>query len=140
MLFRSDSDEDDEPAEVTGSNGVTGGADHKEPTDERKAAMDRAMEAKRLKKEGKPGEAKMAKRFGKEEDNMLSDDHSEEADHQMGIPKSKKDQLSGEYEGGVAEETGPSGVSTGYAEHKKNQNPYSKTGFGSTYKIGRAHV
>jgi hypothetical protein len=50
---------------------------HKESTDERKAAADRAFEAKRLKKEGKPGEAKMAKRFGKEEDEMISEDHSE---------------------------------------------------------------
>lgn len=50
---------------------------HKEPTAERKAAADRAFEAKRLKKEGKPGMAKMAKRFGKEEDEMLSEDHSE---------------------------------------------------------------
>lgn len=131
-----DSDEDDEPAEVTGPGGVTGGADHKESTDERKAAMDRAMEAKRLKKEGKGGEAKMVKRFGKEEDEMLSDEHAEGLEAQAGVQKSKKDMLSGEFDGGVAEETGPSGVSTGYAEHKKDQNPYSKTGFGSTYKEG----
>jgi hypothetical protein len=50
---------------------------HKESTDERKAAADRSAEAKRLKKEGKPGEAKMAKRFGKEEDKMISEDHAE---------------------------------------------------------------
>jgi len=131
-----DSDEDDEPAERTGPSGVTGGADHAEPKAERKAAADRAFEAKRLKKEGKPGEAEMAKRFGKEEDEMLSDEHAEGLEAQAGVQKSKKDMLSGEYDGGVAEETGPSGVSTGYAEHKKDQNPYSKTGFGSTYKEG----
>jgi hypothetical protein len=78
----------------------------------------------------------MAKRFGKEEDEMLSDEHAEGLEGQAGIPKSKKDQLSGEFEGGVAEETGPSGVSTGYAEHKKSDNPYTRTGFGSTYKEG----
>ena len=50
---------------------------HKESTDERKAAADRAFEAKRLKKEGKPGEAKEVKRFGKEEDKLISDDHGE---------------------------------------------------------------
>jgi len=50
---------------------------HKESTNERKAAADRSAEAKRLKQEGKPGEAKMAKRFGKEEDNLISDDHGE---------------------------------------------------------------
>jgi hypothetical protein len=50
---------------------------HKESTDERKAAADRSAEAKRLKKEGKPGEAKMAKRFGKEEDKLISEDHAE---------------------------------------------------------------
>jgi len=55
-------------------------------------------------------------------------------DRQMGIPRSKKDMLSGEFEGGVAEETGPSGVSTGYAEHDEDDNPYTRTGFGSTYK------
>jgi hypothetical protein len=38
---------------------------HKESTAERKAAADRAFEAKRLKKEGKEGEAKEVKRFGK---------------------------------------------------------------------------
>jgi hypothetical protein len=63
-------------------------------------------------------------------------DHGEGLEAEAGIPKSKKDMLSGEFEGGVGEETGPSGVSAGYAEHKKNQNPYSKTGFGSTYKEG----
>jgi hypothetical protein len=50
---------------------------HKESTDERKAAADRAAEAKRLKKEGKSGEAKMAKRFGKEEDKLIAEDHAE---------------------------------------------------------------
>jgi hypothetical protein len=52
----------------------------------------------------------------------------------MGVPKSKKDMLSGEYDGGVGEETGPSGVTTGYAEHDEDDNPYTRTGFGSTYK------
>ena len=139
-----DSDEDDEPAEKTGPSGVTGGADHKESTDERKAAADRAFEAKRLKKEGKPGEAKMVKRFGKEEDELIAD-HAEEYDydeesevlHQAGIPRSRKGQLSGEYEGGVAQETGPSGVKPGvdtpFGEHESEDNPYTKTGFGSTY-------
>ena len=50
---------------------------HKEATAERKAAADRALEAKRLKKEGQPGKAKMVKRFGKEEDKLISEDHSE---------------------------------------------------------------
>jgi hypothetical protein len=50
---------------------------YEESKDERKAAADRSAEAKRLKKEGKPGEAKMAKRFGKEEDKMISEDHAE---------------------------------------------------------------
>ena len=53
------------------------GTNHKESTDERKAAADRAAEAKRLKKEGKSGEAKMVKRFGKEEDKLISEDHAE---------------------------------------------------------------
>jgi hypothetical protein len=60
--------------------------------------------------------------------------YEEGLEAEAGIPKSKKDQLSGEYEGGVAEETGPSGVSTGYAEHDEDDNPYTRTGFGSTYK------
>jgi hypothetical protein len=155
-----DSDEDDEPAEVTGPSGVTGGADHgemeygdmsklppalrkraeevkekghfaedhKESTRERKAAADRGFEAKRQRKEGKMGEAEETKELMKFEDK-----HSE-VEHQAGVPKSKKDMLSGEYEGGVGEETGPSGVSTGYAEHDEDDNPYTKTGFGSTYK------
>jgi hypothetical protein len=51
---------------------------HKESTDERKAAADRAFEAKRLKKEGKGGEAKEVKRFGKEEDELIKEaKHSE---------------------------------------------------------------
>ena len=51
---------------------------YEESKDERKAAADRAFEAKRLKKEGKPGEAKMAKRFGKEEDELIKESkHSE---------------------------------------------------------------
>ena len=51
---------------------------YEESKDERKAAADRSAEAKRLKKEGKPGEAKMAKRFGKEEDELIKESkHSE---------------------------------------------------------------
>ena len=50
---------------------------HKEPKAERKAAMDRALEAKRMKKEGRTAEAKEVKRFGKKEDELLSDDHKE---------------------------------------------------------------
>ncbi len=46
---------------------------HKESTDERKAAADRAFEAKRLKKEGKGAEAKEVKRFGKEEDELIKE-------------------------------------------------------------------
>jgi hypothetical protein len=46
---------------------------HKESTDERKAAADRAFEAKRMKKEGKTGEAKEVKRFGKEEDELIKE-------------------------------------------------------------------
>ncbi len=46
---------------------------HKESTDERKAAADRAFEAKRMKKEGKPAEAKEVKRFGKEEDELIKE-------------------------------------------------------------------
>jgi hypothetical protein len=54
---------------------------HKESTDERKAAADRAFEAKRMKKEGKPGEAKEVKRFGKEEDKLIKEaKHSEDED------------------------------------------------------------
>jgi hypothetical protein len=54
---------------------------HKESTDERKAAADRAFEAKRMKKEGKPGEAKEVKRFGKEEDKLIKESkHSEDED------------------------------------------------------------
>jgi hypothetical protein len=49
------------------------GTNHKESTDERKAAADRAAEAKRLKSEGKSGEAKMVKRFGKEEDELIKE-------------------------------------------------------------------
>jgi hypothetical protein len=51
---------------------------HKESTDERKAAADRAFEAKRMKKEGKDAEAKEVKRFGKEEDELIKEaKHSE---------------------------------------------------------------
>jgi hypothetical protein len=51
---------------------------HKESTDERKAAADRAFEAKRMKKEGKGAEAKEVKRFGKEEDELIKESkHSE---------------------------------------------------------------
>ncbi len=46
---------------------------HKESTDERKAAADRAFEAKRMKKEGKGAEAKEVKRFGKEEDELIKE-------------------------------------------------------------------
>ncbi len=52
---------------------------HKESTDERKAAADRAFEAKRMKKEGKDAEAKEVKRFGKEEDKLIKEaKHSED--------------------------------------------------------------
>jgi hypothetical protein len=64
----------------------------------------------------------------------FAEEHSEGLEAQAGVPKSKKCQLSGEYEGGVAEETGPSGVSTPYAEHDEDENPYTRTGFGSTFK------
>ena len=50
---------------------------HKESEAERKAAADRAFEAKRLKKEGHKEEAKEVKRYGKEEDELLSKDHKE---------------------------------------------------------------
>jgi hypothetical protein len=54
---------------------------HKESTDERKAAADRAFEAKRMKKEGKGAEAKEVKRFGKEEDKLIKEaKHSEDED------------------------------------------------------------
>jgi hypothetical protein len=54
---------------------------HKESTDERKAAADRAFEAKRMKKEGKGTEAKEVKRFGKEEDKLIKEaKHSEDED------------------------------------------------------------
>jgi hypothetical protein len=46
---------------------------HKESTDERTAAADRAFEAKRMKKEGKGEEAKEVKRFGKEEDELIKE-------------------------------------------------------------------
>jgi len=128
--------------------------DHKESTRERKEAADRGFEAKRQRKEGKKGEAHETKELMKEEDEdfrempdfikkkmeekkmgKMSDDHSE-VDEQAGVKKSKKGILSGEYEGGVGEETGPSGVTSGdeFKEHEKNQNPYTETGFGSTYK------
>jgi hypothetical protein len=110
-----DSDEDDEPAEKTGPSGVTGGADHGEMPE---AFKKNAMKMK-------------AKKEGKEE---MSSEHSE-VEHQAGVQKSKKGPLSGEYDGGVGEETGPSGVSSGdeYAEHEESDNPYTSTGFGSTY-------
>jgi hypothetical protein len=110
-----DSDEDDEPAEKTGPSGVTGGADHGE--------MPEAFKKNVAKMKGK--------KKGEEE---MASEHAEGLEAQAGVQKSKKDMLSGEFDGGVAEETGPSGVSTGYAEHKKDQNPYTETGFGSTYK------
>ena len=51
---------------------------HKEPKAERKAAADRAFEAKRMKEEGKGEEAKEVKRFGKEEDELIKEaDHGE---------------------------------------------------------------
>jgi hypothetical protein len=185
-------DEDDEPAEITGPSGVKGGAEYKESTAERKAAADRAFEAKRMRKEGRDEEADEVARYGKTEDKLLKHDHKESTDerkaaadrgreatrqrkegkdrlareterigkqedkliadhaeeydydeesevlHQAGIPRSRKTMLSGEYEGGVAQETGPSGVKPGvdtpYAEHDEDDNPYTKTGFGSTYK------
>ena len=61
---------------------------HKESTDERKAAADRAFEAKRLKKEGKEGEAKEVKRFGKEEDKLIKEaKHSEDDMTDSGVQK-----------------------------------------------------
>jgi hypothetical protein len=126
-----DSEEDDEPAEETGPSGVTGGADHKEMPE---ALKKRAMEVKEkghFAEDHKEMPDFIKKKMAEKEE--MSAEHSE-VEHQMGIPKSKKDMLSGEYEGGVGEETGPSGVSTGYAEHDEDDNPYTKTGFGSTYK------
>jgi hypothetical protein len=171
-----DSDEDDEPAEITGPSGVTGGADHKEmpaflkkgkkdemhddhsemeygdmsklppalrkraeqvkeqghfaeehkeSTRERKAAADRGFEAKRQRKEGDYGKAHET-----EELEEMETKHAE--------GRGKKSMLSGQYEGGVGEETGPSGVGPGgdnpeFEEHEDEDNPYSRTGFGSTY-------
>ena len=69
---------------------------HKESTDERKAAADRAAEAKRLSKEGKSGEAKMAKRFGKEEDKLISEDHKELTPAQRKMDKNKNGKIDGE--------------------------------------------
>jgi len=69
---------------------------HKESTDERKAAADRSAEAKRLKQEGKPGEAKMAKRFGKEEDKLISEDHKELTPAQRKMDKNKNGKIDGE--------------------------------------------
>lgn len=146
-----DSDEDDEPAELTGPSGVTGGADHrelppalkkraqevkeqghfaedhKESTRERKAAADRGFEAKRQREEGEYGKAHET-----EEIEELETKHAE------GRGKGKKSMLSGQYDGGVGEETGPSGVGPGgddpeYGEHDEDDNPYTRTGFGSTY-------
>jgi hypothetical protein len=134
-----DSDEDEEPAEVTGPSGVTGGADHKEMPD----FIKKKMKEKEEHMSDDHAESKMDKlppalkkrAMEVKEKGHFAEDHNE-VDAQAGMPRSKKDMLSGEFEGGVAEETGPSGVSTGYAEHEKDQNPYSKTGFGSTYKEG----
>ncbi len=50
---------------------------HKESTDERKAAADRAFEAKRQKKEGHKGEAHETKELMKMKDKKLSEDHKE---------------------------------------------------------------
>jgi hypothetical protein len=69
---------------------------YEESKDERKAAADRAFEAKRLKKEGKPGEAKMAKRFGKEEDELISEDHKELTPGQRKMDKNKNGKIDGE--------------------------------------------
>jgi hypothetical protein len=69
---------------------------HKESTDERKAAADRSAEAKRLKNEGKSGEAKMAKRFGKEEDKLISEDHKELTPGQRKMDKNKNGKIDGE--------------------------------------------
>jgi hypothetical protein len=69
---------------------------HKESTDERKAAADRALEAKRLKNEGKSGEAKMTKRFGKEEDKLISEDHKELTPGQRKMDKNKNGKIDGE--------------------------------------------
>lgn len=61
---------------------------HKESTAERKAAADRAFEAKRLEKEGKEGEAKEVKRFGKEEDKLIKEaKHSEDDMTDSGVQK-----------------------------------------------------
>jgi hypothetical protein len=127
-----DSDEDDEPAEITGPSGVTGGADHKEMPAFLKKGKKGEDELHDDHRELPPALKKRAQEV--KEQGHFAEDHSEEANRQMGVPKSKKDMLSGEYEGGVGEETGPSGVSTGYAEHDEDDNPYTKTGFGSTYK------
>jgi hypothetical protein len=135
-----DSDEDDEPAEITGPSGVTGGADHKEMPAFLKKGKKGGDEMHDDHSEMEYGDmSKLPPALRKraeevKEKGHFAEDHSEEANRQMGVPKSKKDMLSGEYEGGVGEETGPSGVSTGYAEHDEDDNPYTKTGFGSTYK------
>ncbi len=61
---------------------------HKESTAERKAAADRAFEAKRMKKEGKGEEAKEVKRFGKEEDKLIKEaKHSEDDMTDSGVMK-----------------------------------------------------
>ena len=114
-----DSEDDDEPAEVTGPGGVTGGADHGEmPEAFKKNAMKMKAKAK----------GKMADDDGDEDD--MAAEHSEEERH--GQPKGNS-QLSGQYDGGVAEITSQSGA---YAEHDKSDNPYTRTGYGSTYKEG----
>jgi hypothetical protein len=137
-----DSDEDEEPAELTGPSGVTGGADHGEMPEAFKKNMEK-MKAKAKAKKGDDEEMSadhrelppaLKKRAQEvKEQGHFAEDHNE-VDAQAGIPRSKKDMLSGEFDGGVAEETGPSGVSTGYAEHEDEDNPYTRTGFGSTYK------
>jgi hypothetical protein len=131
------SDEDDEPAEKTGPSGVTGGADHGEMPE----AFKKFVKGKKKEGEGEEmaaehGEMPPALKKRAEEvheKGHFAEDHNE-VEAQAGMPRSKKDMLSGEFDGGVAEETGPSGVSTGYAEHDEDDNPYTRTGFGSTYK------
>jgi len=135
--------------------------DHKESTAERKEAADRGFEAKRQRKEGRHGAAHETEELMKDEDEHGYSEYdrkqevkrqkregdygkaheSEELEkfekkHSEG--KGKKSMLSGQYDGGVGEETGPSGVGPGgddpeYGECDKDDNPYTRTGFGSTY-------
>ena len=58
--------------------GVSGLSEKKEPTDERKAAADRADEEKRQEKEGKKGEAHETKEIEKLEDKALSGKYKKE--------------------------------------------------------------